>query len=305
MIVNVNIMRFLIVFLWFIPSHLFSQVTGKVLDKSTNKGVSYTNIWVENENLGTTSDFYGNFSFDKDLMGKYLVFSAVGYERQRIRIEGNNLKVFLAPKVYEIGEALVSNTENSEKTVIGEFDKNTIRDYYGSAGEPWIVARYFAYQDHFKSTPFIKEIELLAMSDIEFSTFGLHFYSVDSMGMPGNEIVNDLILVNAKKGNNTITVNLSRYYIEIPEDGLFIAVEWLIIDENKFEFELMSTDTKKEKVKVVSYEPSIGNIPVENNDCSWIYNKGKWQKVDLIEDTILKDYKGKYRLLAFKLVLTN
>ncbi len=56
-----------------------NEVKGIIKDSLTGKPISYVNIWVENENIGTTAEEDGSFSFA--LKGtKNIVFSALGYE---------------------------------------------------------------------------------------------------------------------------------------------------------------------------------------------------------------------------------
>lgn len=62
-------------------------------------------------------------------------------------------------------------------------------------------------------------------------------------------------------------------------------------------------DSKK-KLLGISYEPSIGTIPSETDENSWIFNQGKWRKV-WKNNSPIKSYKYKYGLLAIELVLTN
>ncbi len=116
--------------LYLFSLYLFSQTSGLIIDKSTGKGVPYVNIWIENENIGTTSDFYGKFLIKGELTGKYLILSAVGYERQKVEINGNSLTIKLTPKTYEIEEAVINQSENSSKIGCGEFNKSKIRHYY-------------------------------------------------------------------------------------------------------------------------------------------------------------------------------
>jgi len=297
-------MRIVFTLILLFPFYLFSQTSGLIVDNSTGKGVPYVNIWIENENIGTTSDFNGNFILKGELKGKNLILSAVGYEREKVEIVNNNLTIKLTPKIYEISEAVINKSENSNKIVIGEFDQSRIRHYYACADKPWIVAKLVQYETRFETTPFINKLTLLSLNEIKSSTFGLRFLSVDSSGAPGEEISNELILVKAKKGKKTITVDLSKYYLEIPKNGLFIAVEWLIIEENKYEFE-MPMPNSKEKMKVIEYQPSIGNIPADTNEYSWIYLNGKWKKEIKLSGLPIVEYNGKYPQLAFELVLTN
>ena len=72
-------MKYLFLILFSIS--FFSQTKGIVVDES-GKPIPYVNIWVENENIGTTSEENGAFSINVS-DNKYLIFSAIGYVTQR------------------------------------------------------------------------------------------------------------------------------------------------------------------------------------------------------------------------------
>lgn len=60
-----------------------AQIRGVVKDSLTGQPIPYANIWVENENVATTSEEDGTFSIvvTKD---KNLIFSALGYEKKKL-----------------------------------------------------------------------------------------------------------------------------------------------------------------------------------------------------------------------------
>ena len=66
-----------------IGSVVSAQVSGIVVDEY-NKPISYVNIWVENENIGTTSEENGTFSINAT-GNKNLIFSALGYDKKRVK----------------------------------------------------------------------------------------------------------------------------------------------------------------------------------------------------------------------------
>jgi len=82
----------------------------------------------------------------------------------------------------------------------------------------------------------------------------------------------------AKKGKKITEINLRNLNIEFPKKGFFIAVEWLIIESNKYEFTYTMKGNNR-KLKAISYQPNIGTIPTETNMNTWIFSGGKWQKI--------------------------
>ena len=74
----------LLILLLLISVTVMAQVKGIVVDES-GKPIPYVNIWVENENIGTTSEENGEFSI-ADAANKNLIFSILGFEKRILKI---------------------------------------------------------------------------------------------------------------------------------------------------------------------------------------------------------------------------
>ena len=86
-------MKFIFFLLITLP--LSAQIKGNVVDENNNP-IPYVNIWVENENIGTTSKEDGTFTINAN-EDKKLVFSALGYENKTVSLSEGN-KVVLKQK---------------------------------------------------------------------------------------------------------------------------------------------------------------------------------------------------------------
>ncbi len=107
----------ILLLLLFSPLVLSGQlVKGTVLDKESGSPVSLAAIYFNGTFAGTTSDPNGNFELD---VSRYksmpLTISAVGYYSLTLRdySVGEPIKIYLIPKVYELGEVVV--TEKTSK----------------------------------------------------------------------------------------------------------------------------------------------------------------------------------------------
>jgi hypothetical protein len=49
-----------------ISNYSFSQLRSVVIDKETKEAIPYVNIWIEDENIGTTSNQQGEFEINID-----------------------------------------------------------------------------------------------------------------------------------------------------------------------------------------------------------------------------------------------
>ncbi|WP_127845735.1 SusC/RagA family TonB-linked outer membrane protein [Psychroflexus aestuariivivens] len=106
-----------------IPISVFSQTTvnGTVTDNN-GMPIPGVNIIVEDTTIGTTTDFDGNYSIVLE-KGQTLVFSYVGYKKQRVKFSGENTKIDI--KMVEDAKAL-------EEVVVVGYGDQTVKSVTGS-----------------------------------------------------------------------------------------------------------------------------------------------------------------------------
>jgi hypothetical protein len=270
---------FLVFVLFLLSGTVFGQVKGVVIDQATGKPVPYANIWVENENLGTTSDEAGKFSFSNATAGKTLVVSCLGYDRIKVAAQSGAMTVQLVPVQTTLKEVVVKKNTPRDKKVVNQLSDRT-EFAFSSNGTPWIVAQYIPYQPSFAATPFLDEVALVTLSNIKKAKFKVHLYQVGKDGAPGADLLPVPLVVEAGKGVQKVTVDVSLYDVQIPKTGVFIAFEWLILKENIYE--KVDAETGHKLKGNVAYEPSVrtyGPSPSQKRN-GWIYDKGTWRSTD-------------------------
>ena len=227
-----------------IPLNLFSQISGVVIDKESNQPIPFSNIWVENELIGTTSDYNGTFKFNDSLVNRTLIVSAIGYETQKFLLSNDLNRILLEPKSYQIEEIVIKPVEQKEKE-IGKFKESEIEHYYSCGAKPWIAARYYPNKEEYAKTPFLSQIEIMTMSYSDSAIFGLRFLSVNENGEPSDDLMSKFIIVKPQKGYTKTTIDLTDYHLKFPENGLFIATEFYVIDKNLYETERILRKTNE------------------------------------------------------------
>ena len=85
----------------------------------------------------------------------------------------------------------------------------------------------------------------------------------------------------------------------MPDEGVFIAYEWMIVEDNKYVFEYKNAN-KKESFN--TYSPSVIVNKFEESN-SYEYSKGKWRKRFSYFDKELQ--KNVFSTPAINLTLTN
>ncbi|MFD2891392.1 carboxypeptidase-like regulatory domain-containing protein [Flavobacterium chuncheonense] len=290
-------------FLTLISCTCFSQIKSIVIDSHSGLTIPYVNISIENEKKGTSSNANGEFELEVD-QPKNVVFSAIGYETVKIHSDSIFGKVALKQLVTDLNEVVVSSSKKKLKKSIGKFKPSKIHYFYSLHSVPWMHARYFAFQEEYESTPYVKKIIVYTDSSIENAKFNVRLYGVNEKGEPEGYLYHKNIIVTAKKGGHKTTIDIADLNIEYPKTGFFVALEGLLIEDNKYEFEYhLSNSNQKRKAK--RYEPLFGTIASDTLDTNWVNYMGKWSKTSKLKDLNLKRYKNKYSPLAMELVLSN
>lgn len=269
------------------------EVNGIVKDSLTGQPIPYVNIWVENENVATTSEEDGTFSIavNKD---KNLIFSALGYEKKTLKAT-QAAKVFLNPKAFDLEEVVISNSIGTKQNVIG-LTENTVAQAFDNG--PRIDVKYFPYTTVYKKTPYLKRVTVYTDSRIEDATVKIHLYKVDDKGFPGDELLQKPLIVMVKNGTKINKIDLSDFGLVMPKNGLFVGFEKLMIEKNKKEKTVINPMTKEAQIQRTYYPLMLYNY-VER-DFLFTFSGGKWSKQTDASSGKIKVYEP-----AIHLTLTN
>jgi hypothetical protein len=274
-----------------------AQIKGVVKDSLTGKAISYVNIWVQNENIGASTEENGEFSINTTKT-KNLIFSALGYEKKTIKAADAAI-VNLKPTSYQLDEVIISKRF---ETKIIEIGKTKTAIYQAFDNGPRIDVKYFPYYPKYKSTRYLKQVAIETDSKIDNATIKIHFYSVDINGYPGEELLTKDFITTVKKGVNKNLFTISEFNLRMPKTGLFVGFEKLIIEKNKTEE--TRTNFNNNTISVMkTYHPLMLYNFVER-DFIFSFSGGKWNKeIQLGTDNL--PIKKMVNEPAINLILTN
>lgn len=284
-------MKFL--FLFFCSFSIFAQTKGVVVDILGNQ-IPYVNIWVVGENVGTTSEEDGTFIINaaKD---KILIFSAVGFETKRTTLNDDQ-RIMLKSKIFELDAVIISKIKNTKEY---ETTDSKNRFYLPEPQSvPWVLGRKFSSKDDFK---YIKSLLFYTHSEVENGMFRARIFRIGNDGLPNEDVLPEEVVVKVKKGKQKTIVNVMIYKIKIPEEGIVVAFESLLINQNKYMQKGRMGNSKK-TIESLNYSPHI--LYFYNNTFeSYSYRVGKWARFS-------KDFYDKYAdiklpIPAIELILTN
>lgn len=280
-------MKILITILLLCSISTFAQIKGVVKDSLSGQPIPYVNISVENENSGTTSEENGTFRLPESINGKNVIFSALGFEKKKVKASKAS-EILLKPIDYQLDEVIVNNSLGTKQREIGKSESAILQAFDNG---PRIDTKFFPYHPSYKKTKYIKQVVIKTDNALEKATLKIHLYRVDEAGFPSEEILHKDLLITVKKGTTTTKIDLTKYQIKIPKNGIFIGIEKLIIESNKWE------------KATISYQPLLLYNRVDR-DFFYTFSGGKWNRVNKQENL---DAFGRMMIYepAIHLILTN
>ena len=262
----------LFLLLVFISCSLSAQIKGVVNDSLSGKPIPYVNIWVENENIGSTSEESGTFFINTTAKGKRLIFSTLGYEKKIIKASEAS-EVNLKPAAYLLNEVVISKSIETKSTEIGK-TRNEI--YQAFDNGPKIDTKYFPYKTSYNKTKYLKQVTIYTDSRIENAMIKIHLYEVDYVGSPGQELLDKDFVVTVKKGTRINRFDLKEFNLKFPKTGLFVGFEKLMIENNKTEKTIRDSNTNTSQIQKI-YSPFLLYNFVER-EFSYTFSGGKWNR---------------------------
>jgi hypothetical protein len=268
----------------------FSQIKGIVVDEN-DMPIPYVNIWVENENIGTTSEEDGSFNIDTNDKNKNLFFSIIGFEKKTVKASQAS-KVVLQSITNELDEVVIFNKKESKEIQIGIVE-NTIFQAFDNG--PKNDIKFFPYNPKYNKTKYIKQVKIATDSKIEAATLKLHFFAVDENGFPGSELLKKDLIVTIKNGGKSTKIDVSDFNLIMPKKGIFVGFEKLMIENNKLERTSVDRNTNLTVTQKLYYPFVLYNYV--QNPVGFTFLSGKWIRND-------DNKTGRYEP-AISLILTN
>lgn len=249
-----------------------AQIKGVVKDSLSGKPIPFVNIWVQNENIGSTSEENGTFFINTTENEKKLIFSTLGYEKKIIKASQAS-EVNLKPMAYNLEEVVVSKSIGTKSVEIGK-TKNEM--YQAFDNGPKIDTKFFPYISSYKKTKYVKQVSIYTDSRIENSIIKIHFYTVDSNGFPAEELLDKDFVVTVKKGTRVNRFDVTKFNLKFPKNGLFVGFEKLMIEKNKTEKSITDLNTNITQVQK-TYFPFVLYNYVER-EFLYTFSGGKWNR---------------------------
>lgn len=223
----------LIILLLLIPLFSLAQnFQGQVFDAKTQEALEFVQVFLPNTSIGTISDIEGKFKLeipDNIQADSFIVF-VLGYEQQKRSIQEfikGDQKVLLQSTAYEINEVEVisKRCKKIKKKIWGPKSKKGLGFFYVALGAQ--IAVYIPNEK--QKIGYLESVRYyISEEGIPDTKFRVRVYATDGKnGGPGSDLLHENLLLQGNRGAEWIELSMKDYNIELPKDGLFVAMEWL------------------------------------------------------------------------------
>jgi hypothetical protein len=216
-----------------LPS-LGQTFSGKVIDAKTQEPVPYVNIGIVKKGIGTVSDEKGSFklTIDDQYNSDTLRLSMIGYEPQRFLVSDFKKQfsqqeaiVVMKPAITELKEVTVKPGKIKYAELGNDFHSKTVTAGFTSnklGSEVGVVMRIK------KAPTYIEKVTFhIAANKYDSAIWRVNIYLLKD-GKPSENILKQAIYLKSYKSYETLSLDLSKYLIEVDSD--FVVALELIQD---------------------------------------------------------------------------
>lgn len=234
----------------------------QVFDRDTKMPIPYATIQIANTLKYSDSDDKGIFEIEASNNDSLLI-TCIGYKSSKIPVvvSQKNDSLFLDKEVVQLRELIVSKPVINTFGIIDD-NKNTSSTGGSQAGRHEmatlieIPATIKMYR--------ITKVLLKARNFKEENPVRLHIYSVDSLGLPGQELLTkEIVITNDQVDNKIVSIDVKDQQIVLENSSFFVGIQWLTSTKVKLFTGPEVFETFKEK-KLLTYRRSL------------TVNKNKW-----------------------------
>ncbi len=277
-------MRFLLLFLFLVIQLSAQDVyfEGIVYDSKTNETVPFVNLSFLETLKGTSSDEEGHFFMElpADYLEKKLHISSLGYNDTVVNAQSvfEAKKFNMVPESFELNEVVVTE-DLGDISVLNPISSNSLVSGFSSSTTPWVLALYFPNIGQKKK--YINKVTVFFQENKDFkrevSKFRIRLYDVDpETKHPTKDILHKSIILETENGKDYVSVDLSALNIKIPQQGVYVGLEWLFVPYNWFKNTKKNNITNKIFVED-RFAPIFSGMYTKNQNYKvMVYGMGEW-----------------------------
>ena len=255
-----------------------NKSTGHIVDAKTKEAVPFASIGLRNDGTGALTNEFGYFQlpgFEKSSVDS-LVVMTLGYERSTVFIKkgsAENITIELKKRVIELQGVTVKGGKIKNLELGARADRPDEGMIQGQAGSQYA---FFVKNEKQKKLGNVRTVSFyIGENGFPREPFRVRLYKADgNYNAPNTDLLTENVVVSAPAGGQWYTVDLTSYNVTAPEEGFFVAMEWIVGGDKFYTANFMDNYTAYGQVMSPTFEFKESR--------TWSYTIGKgWTQLTL------------------------
>ena len=249
-----------------------AEIKGVIVDKDTKEPLPFTSIGLKNEQIGALSNEHGQFVVPAPTQNTAdsLVVVALGYGRRAVLVKRGVAVASLTIELPKRAVALANVTVKAGK--VKNLGLGSRADDPGEGmiqGLPGSQYAFFVKNEKKKRLGNVRTVSFyIGENGFPREPFRVRIYKADgNYNAPNTDLLTENVVVSAPQGGQWYTVDLTPYNIIAPEEGFFVAMEWVVSGDKFFTTNFMDDYTPYGQIMRPTYEFKESR--------TWNYTMGK------------------------------
>ncbi|UOQ54516.1 carboxypeptidase-like regulatory domain-containing protein [Hymenobacter cellulosivorans] len=272
----------LFAFVLLFPALGFAQdnkISGRIVDQKTKEPIPFASIGLKEEQSGALTNEYGFFQMampEKNAQDS-LVVLALGYFRKAILVKKGaslqDLIIEVPKRVIEIQGVTVKGGKVKDLSLGSKGSTPGEGMIQGLPGQQYA---FFVKNEKGKKLGNVRSVSFyIGENGFPREPFRVRLYKADgNYNSPNTDILTDNVVVSAPKGGEWYTIDLNSYNIPAPEEGFFVAMEWIVSGDKFYTTNFMDSYTPYGQIMRPTFEFKESR--------TWTYSIGKgWSLITL------------------------
>ena len=248
------------------------EIKGVIIDKDTKEPLPFTSVGLKNEQIGALSNEHGQFVVPAPTQNTAdsLVVVALGYGRRAVLVKRGVAVASLTIELPKRAVALGNVTVKAGK--VKNLGLGSRSDDPGEGmiqGLPGSQYAFFVKNEKKKRLGNVRTVSFyIGENGFPREPFRVRLYKADgNYNAPNTDLLTENVVVSAPQGGQWYTVDLTPYNIIAPEEGFFVAMEWVVSGDKFFTTNFMDDYTPYGQIMRPTYEFKESR--------TWNYTMGK------------------------------
>lgn len=256
-----------------------SRITGRVVNQATKDPVAFASISLRDEGTGALTNEYGYFqlAMPERSLDDSIVVVALGFRRTALRVKrGANMEDLII-ELPKQAVALAGVTVKAGQMKPALLGAHTSTPAMGMIqGLPGSQYAALMKNDKQRKFGYIRSVSFyIGENGFPREPFRVRLYKADgNYNAPNSDLLLDNVVVSAARGGGWFDVDLSQYNIPAPDEGFYVAMEWIVSGDKFYTTNFMDNYTPYGQILRPTFE--------FKDSRTWLYAIGRgWSLITL------------------------